>query len=198
MIGVIDYGAGNLQSVANALTHLGAAFSVCSDRGDLDAADKLLLPGVGHFGAACASLNERDMRTILADRIESDVPTLGICLGMQLLFARSEEDADAFGLGVLPGRVTELRAARVPHMGWNAVAIARACPWLPRAAGGPYYFAHGYVAADVDSGDLVGTVEIDTAAHPAIVGRGSLWGVQFHPEKSGEVGLELLERFARC
>ena len=195
MIGLVDYGAGNMRSVANALDHLGLPFEVCETPADLGRALRIVLPGVGHFGTAARRLSEVGMLEALRAQVEAGKPLLGICLGLQLLFAGSDEAPGEPGLGLLPGRTVRLEARRVPHMGWSRVVLERP---FPLAEEGYYYFAHGYVAR-VDSPEhLVGTVTIDGRSVPAVVGRDGLWGVQFHPEKSGEAGLALLAGFARC
>ena len=200
MIVIVDYGAGNLKSVANALAHVGAEFEVCNSPGTVERASKILLPGVGHFRTAMEHLHRSRMLAPLREKIVGGTPTLGICLGMQLLFDYGEEGARTAGFAILKGRVVRLGVKRVPHMGWNHIAIIQpCCPWLPREnASGPYYFAHGYIVAGQGKDALAATTDIEQISVPAIVGRDKLWGVQFHPEKSAELGLDILRRFSTC
>lgn len=197
MIAIIDYGAGNLQSVANALTHLDVTHRVCRVPGDLTDADRIILPGVGHFGSAARHLAATGLLDAIRERAQAGMPLLGICLGMQLLFATSEEDGSVNGMSLYEGRVTRLKVSRVPHMGWNQVLSRRACPLVAQPQG-HYYFAHSFAVADVPPDLVVATASIDGSELPVIVGRGQCWGVQFHPEKSAELGLDMLKRFATC
>lgn len=192
MIGVIDYSAGNITSVSNALDAAGADFTVSSSREVLERADGLILPGVGGAPGAMESLHEENLASFLSG---PTVPLLGICLGMQLLFESSEE-GDTPCLSLLPGRVVRLddSAAKVPHMGWNEVDFI---PGNPLFEGIPphscFYFAHSFIAA----GDacVLGTTDCGRR-FPSAVARGSVFGVQFHPEKSGSNGLRILKNFA--
>ncbi len=199
MIGVVDYGAGNLRSVANALDRIGVRFEVCHEASRIDGCERIVLPGVGHFGAAARSLARTGMLEALRRTAREQRPLLGICLGLQLLLDSSEEAPGAEGLGVLPGRSIRLDARTVPHMGWNQVSWSRPTEAAPRAAeDGHYYFAHGYVAAPSDGADVIAATDIDDRSFPAAIGRGAVLGVQFHPEKSGDRGLALLDDFCRC
>jgi glutamine amidotransferase len=198
MIGLIDYGAGNMQSVANALTHLDVPFRVCDGRGGLAGVDRILLPGVGHFGSAARHLCATGLMSAIREHALAGTPVIGICLGLHLLYGNSEEAPDAPGLDLLPGRVARLQASRVPHMGWNRVTCTASTRITDAGATAHYYFAHGYVAADTRPDQVAGTTEIDSTAVPAIVGENNVWGVQFHPEKSGADGLALLRRLATC
>jgi imidazole glycerol phosphate synthase glutamine amidotransferase subunit len=189
MIGVIDYRAGNLQSVANALDRLRVPFAVCERSDQVAEAERIILPGVGHFGAAARALAETGTGEALRVAAEAGKPILGICLGMQLLLEESDEAPGVPGLGLLPGGNVRLEASRVPHMGWNRVRWG--------AGEDYYYFAHSYVAAP-RSEHVVATTEVDGHEIPVAIGRGATVGVQFHPEKSGERGLELIEEFCRC
>jgi len=198
MIGVIDYGAGNLQSITNALQHLELPTRSCVTPDDLGRVDRLLLPGVGQFGAAVRRLAGDGLEKAILERVQAGVPLLGICLGLQLLFRRSDEAPGLMGLELLPGRTVGIEARIVPHMGWNRVTVTRPCPLIDEGEASYFYFAHSY-AAQLDWPELLaGTTEIDGREIPAIVGRERIWGVQFHPEKSGPAGLELLRRFAEC
>lgn len=190
-VSLIDYGTGNLHSLIKALEGGGAVVRVDRDVAAGRDADALILPGVGAFGAAAAQLGAG--REALSEAIGAGVPCLGICLGMQLLFETSEEGTGA-GLEILPGRVRKLRATRLPHMGWNEVAMGDD----PLFAGIPKliaYYANSYVAEPAAESEVIGWTEYQGERFPAAVRSGRVWGVQFHPEKSGAAGLRLLGNF---
>lgn len=189
MIGVIDYGAGNLQSVANALDRLNVPFAVCTRPTEIDRVERIILPGVGHFGAAARAMAETGADESLRAAARAGKPLLGICLGLQLLLETSDEAPDLPGLGLLPGGNVRLEARRVPHMGWNRVR------WNGRED--HYYFAHSFVA-DPRPEHVLATAELEGREIPAAIGTGRILGVQFHPERSGERGLALIEEFCRC
>ena len=174
---VVDYGAGNTRSVRAALTHLGRTSEVTADPAKITHASYVVLPGVGSARSAMAHLNETSAAAALRDRFDADGPTLGSCLGMQLALEASEEDGGVEGLGLLSGEAVRLTSGRVPRLGWAMVE-----PW-----GDTYYFAHSFAA---QSPDAIATSEGITVA----VQRGSFLGVQFHPEKSGDAGLDFLEK----
>ena len=194
-LALLDYGAGNLHSLAKALERSGAEVRVESDASALLEADGLVLPGVGAFGAAAERLAAAGPR--LRAALQGGYPALGVCLGMQLLFETSDEGPGE-GLGVLPGHVRRLQARRVPHMGWNTVRPRRGDPLLP--VGDPLvaYFANSFVADPEREEDVVATTQYAGVEMPSVVRRGSAWGVQFHPEKSGASGLNLLDAFVRA
>ncbi len=197
-VGVIDYGMGNRRSVQKAIERAGAKVTVTADHGELDACDGLVLPGVGAFPLAMRRLNERGLDELIHRAVYRDAPLLGICLGMQLLFERSEEIEPSEGLGVLPGEVRWLHAGglRLPHIGWSEVTFEQSSPLtqgLP-AAGCPFYHVHSLTVAAADAHDVLGTAEYGER-FPAIVGRGRVFGVQFHPEKSSTHGLQMLGAF---
>ena len=195
MIGVIDYGMGNRRSVQKALEHVGAQAPVTGDPEELRRCDGLVLPGVGAFPAAMRNL----LRLGLADLVrQADQPLLGVCLGMQLLFDRSDELEPAEGLGLIPGAVTALNSGglRLPHIGWNEVRFERASPLtagLP-ASGCPFYHVHSFAVRPADSADVIGTSEYGER-FATVVQRGTVFGVQFHPEKSSALGLAMLQNF---
>lgn len=194
MIAIIDYGAGNLRSVQNTLDEIGASYEVLEGPGRLGEARKILLPGVGHYGQMMRALDDRGLRGPVCERIAAGVPFLGICLGLQGLFTDSEEAPEARGLGVFPGTVRRFPLdARVPHMGWNDLerrGQSRLLEGLPER---PYvYFAHSYYVPET-----MGTAAACTYTTPytAIFERANVFGVQFHPEKSGPVGLKIVKNF---
>jgi glutamine amidotransferase len=194
MIAVIDYGAGNLHSVENALAALDASYELVREPASLARASRILLPGVGHFGQMMRSLDNLRLRSTLAERIGSGVPFLGICLGLQALFARSEEAPEAEGLGLFPECVLRFPpGSRVPHMGWNQVTSGGASPLFEGLPPEPYfYFAHSFYVPPVAA-----TAASAGYGQPftAVLASGNVYGVQFHPEKSGSGGLRLLKNF---
>lgn len=194
-IAVVDYRMGNRRSVEKALQHAGATVSITSDHAAIRAADALVLPGVGAFPRGMANLRELGLDELIRERAALGTPLLGICLGMQLLFDGSTELGGARGLGLIAGEVTALesRGLRVPHIGWNEVRFERTCALtagLP-TDGAPFYHVHSFAARPADPGDLVGTTEYGER-FATFVARGSVFGAQFHPEKSSHDGLSLL------
>ena len=196
MIALIDYGAGNLTSVRKALTALGAEYATPASPDELARFSALIVPGVGHFAATSALVGP--WRDTIGAAVRAGTPLLGICLGMQWLFEGSDEAPDAPGLGVLPGRVTRLRGnaeerLKIPHVGWNALdfrGTARILAGLePRAH---VYFTHSF-AAPVTADCVAAASHAETFA--AVVERGNVFGVQFHPEKSSEAGLRIMRNF---
>lgn len=198
MIGIIDYGAGNLRNVQAALDRLGASARCVARATDMAQLDALILPGVGQFGSAARHLEAAGLKGALLEFLGTGRPFLGICLGMQLLFESSQEDEAERGLGFFPGRIDRLEAPRLPHIGWTTVEPA------PGGADSIFhglpasffaYFAHSYAAPTTAPG--VAALASCPPPFAAAVRRGEVWGVQFHPEKSGEEGLALLRNFAR-
>jgi glutamine amidotransferase len=194
---VLDYGMGNLRSVEKALEHVGARATIGASPEEIGAADGLILPGVGAFPRAMEQIRASGLDTLLAERAAAGTPILGICLGMQLLFERSEELGGAEGLGLLPGSVTLLDAPglKVPNIGWAPVRWERQSPL---AAGieseTPFYLVHSFVARP-SADDLLGSAEYGERFACAVE-RENVFGVQFHPEKSSAAGLRLLANFA--
>ena len=196
MIAVLDYGMGNLRSVEKALAHVGAEASVTNDPARVRAAEGVILPGVGAFPKAMERICERGLDELIRERLDAGVPTLGICLGLQLLFESSTELGGAAGLGLMPGSVDRLSAdgLKLPQIGWNEVAWRRQSPLvdgLPDPC--PMYHVHTYA---VRSEEVLGTARYGEEFTSAVA-NGKLFGVQFHPEKSGRHGLRLLENFTR-
>jgi len=202
MIAIVDYGVGNLRSVQKALERVGATAVVTSDPAALDAAQGVVLPGVGAFGDGMDHLRARRLVEPVLRQVEGGKPLLGICLGMQLLFEQSEEMGLHQGLGLLPGRVVRFPGSelKVPHIGWNQLRTMGSRPvmaLLQDIPDGAYaYFVHSYYAAPAEPGDLLATTEYGLE-FASVVGRGQVYGAQFHPEKSQDVGLQLLRNFAR-
>ncbi|HLJ58689.1 MAG TPA: imidazole glycerol phosphate synthase subunit HisH [bacterium] len=198
MIAIVDYGAGNLHSIRQALLRLGLDARVVETPQGLESMTALVVPGDGAFGPAVARLRALGWAERIAEHVRAGRPFLGVCLGMQLLFDESEEDGLHLGLGVLPGRVVRLpEAVKVPHMGWNQLRVERPSPLLAGIASGAYvYFVHSYHVAPADAGLVAATTSYggDIAA---VVGRDNLWATQFHPEKSGPVGVRMLQNVAR-
>jgi imidazole glycerol-phosphate synthase subunit HisH len=198
VIAVVDYGMGNRRSVEKALEHVGARAVVTNDHTDLRAADGLIVPGVGAFPRAMDNLRALGLDELLRERVAEGVPLLGICLGMQLLFDDSVERGGAAGLGLLPGRVKALRAdgLKVPHIGWNLVRFERDSALTDGLPGEcAFYHVHTFAPVPAEPGDVLGRSEYG-APFVSVVARDSLFGVQFHPEKSSAPGLRLLENFA--
>ena len=196
MIAVIDYGAGNLFSVCNALKFLGIAHEVTKEAAVLDRADAVILPGVGAFPAAMEALTATGLTDTIINNAHKK-PLLGICLGMQMLFDSSDEMGETAGLGLIPGRVSRIPSEQViiPHMGWNELVITQECPLLAGIEQPVYtYFVHSYQAF-CDDRNIVAYCDYDGKV-PALVTDGKfVFGAQFHPEKSGEKGLMMLRRF---
>jgi imidazole glycerol-phosphate synthase subunit HisH len=197
-IAVIDYGMGNRRSVVKALEHVGADVSLTGDLQSIAEADGLVVPGVGAFGAAMSDLQALGLDEAITDAAGRNVPILGICLGMQLLFERSYELGVTDGLGLIGGEVTRLSsgALRIPHIGWNEVSFERDSPLtvgLPEG-GTAFYHVHSLAVRPRDRGDVVGTTEYGER-FSTIVAAGNVFGTQFHPEKSSIHGLELLRNF---
>lgn len=197
MIALLDYGAGNLRSVANALTYLGAPYQITEDPGTLAQADKVVFPGVGAAASCMRELHDRGLVQALRSLTS---PVLGICLGMQALGQTSAEGGEEVKcLGVLPAHTVRFAGAvKLPQIGWNTVSVVREDPLLSGIATGEYfYFLHAY-RLHVDPEFVLAVTEYGDA-YPSIVRTGNFWGVQFHPEKSGPAGLRLLRNFVeRC
>ena len=192
MIALVDYGAGNLTSVRKGFAAAGAEMYTPSSPADLERASAIVVPGVGHFGATAALAG--DWRRKILSAVNSGVPLLGVCLGLQWLFERSDEAPEMEGLGLLAGTCRRLSPTlKVPHVGWNSLAFTRTSPLLDGVTdGAQVYFTHSY-AAPVTDATVATTTHSDTFA--SIVGRDHVFGVQFHPEKSGPAGIRILRNF---
>lgn len=195
MITIIDYGAGNLRSVEKALEFLGYQAQVTSDLKTIEHAQKLILPGVGAFGAAMAKLKSRGLDTLLREVKQKGTPLLGICLGLQLLFDYSEE-SDCPGLGLLPGEIVKIPdcGLKIPQMGWNSLQIkgGRLLGQLPQQS--HVYFVHSYYLKPADESIVTATTTYGEELSVAVE-QGNLFATQFHPEKSGKIGLTILNQF---
>jgi glutamine amidotransferase len=198
MLAVIDYGAGNLRSVLHALTYLGVeSMRVIRSPHELRGADRIILPGVGAFGAGMQKLREQNLIPALRDAVFAGIPYLGICLGMQFLFEYSDEMGHHEGLGLLPGYVTrfpDMPGYKVPHMGWNEIKPTRPSPLLRGIDGGYAYFVHSYYCVPLQQSDIILQVDYGIQV-TAAVQRDNIYGVQFHPEKSQRTGLKILSNF---
>ena len=200
MIAIIDYGVGNLRSVQKAFEAVGQQAEVTSDRAMIEAASHVVLPGVGAFGAAAATLRSHGLENVARDAALSGRPFLGICVGMQLLFDVSYEYGEHAGLGLLPGSVVSFDTtnpqAKVPQIGWNAIewqkdnSLTAAVP-----SGSMAYFVHSFYCKPLESSDVLATT-FHGIGYASAVQRGNITGVQFHPEKSGDVGLALIRAWA--
>ena len=199
MIAIIDYDAGNLKSVEKALRYLGKKSVVTREPEKIFAADKVILPGVGAFGDAMENLNRFGLVDVIRTFATGKKPFLGICLGLQLLFESSEECPGVEGLCLLPGRIRRLPAEsglKIPHMGWNSLEITDGKRLFRGIDQGAYvYFVHSYYLEASESSDVAAVTEYGACIH-ASVERGNLFACQFHPEKSGEIGLKILKNFA--
>ena len=195
MIAVVDYGAGNLKSVTKALDHLGYANTIVSRPEELEAADGMILPGVGAFPMCMAALRKSGMDQAILQQAGKK-PLLGICLGMQMLLDSSTEMGGAQGLGLIPGTVEKIETnLKLPHIGWNSLNIVNPDPLTAGLSDGDYvYFVHSFCAKVKNSEDLALTTDYGTTV-TAMIARGNVFGCQFHPEKSGPVGMTILRHF---
>ena len=196
MIGIIDYGMGNLRSVQKAFEAVGHSAPVVTEPAQIARASKLVLPGVGAFGDAMRNLHDRGAIGPLLDAAQRGVLILGICLGLQLFFEESSESGVHEGLGLFKGRVRRFpESARVPHIGWNQIRIRRKSGILNGVPDGSFfYFVHSYYADPANEKDIVTTTDYGVD-YASVVGNETIFGVQFHPEKSQELGLRILRNF---
>lgn len=198
MIVIIDYGVGNLRSVQNGFAEAGFPTIVSGDPRQLEVADGLVLPGVGAFGQAMESLRQSGLDQVILSRVAAGVPLLGICLGLQMLFEKSQEMGEHTGLGLIGGDVVLFRGTlKVPQVGWNQLAIRRKHPLLDGIRDGDYvYFVHSFYARPTDPAVVLATADYGVD-FPAVVQKGNVFGIQFHPEKSSRLGIHILKNFGR-
>ncbi len=207
MTTIIDYGIGNLRSVEKALAHVGAEVERTDEPARIAAAERIVLPGVGAFGACIGEIRRRGLEAPIRSAVDAGTPLLGVCVGLQLLFEESTEGGTHTGLGLLPGRVVRFNEfgeagpddapLKVPHVGWNTVHPARSSPLLGGIEDGAhFYFVHSYHAAAARPADVLATTPYGVD-FPAIVHRNNVFGVQFHPEKSHRSGLRILKNFSK-
>ena len=201
MIAIIDYGAGNLQSVKKALDYLGEPNFITAKSSEIESADALILPGVGSFGDAMQSLTDSGLLETVRAAALSDTPFLGICLGLQLLFPESEESKGVKGLGVLPGKIIKFpgdMGLKIPQIGWNSINIREGCKLYAGVPQNAYvYFVHSYYLQAADPEVVAATAEYGVTFHASVADEAHrLYATQFHPEKSGAVGLRILRNFA--
>ena len=200
MIAIVDYGVGNLFSLESSFAAIGVEVTVTADPAALRAADKILLPGVGAFEDAAKKLRQTGLDTVVKDLAAAGKPLMGICLGMQLLFDKSYEYGEHEGLGLIPGKVIPISNAipaglKIPHIGWNALHFHKECPIFKETKDGDcVYFVHSFYATGCEE-FTVANAEYG-AALTAAVAKDNVYGCQFHPEKSGAVGLKILKAFA--
>lgn len=199
MIAIIDYDAGNLKSVEKALLFLGEQVQVTQDRETILRADKVILPGVGNFGDAMEKLRARRLDEVIHQVVEKGSPFLGICLGLQLLFERSDEAPGVLGLGILKGeilRIPDGEGLKIPHIGWNSLTLQNGGRLFRNMEEEPYvYFVHSYYLRAEEEGIVKATAQYGVSIH-ASVEQGNVFACQFHPEKSSRTGLQILKNFA--
>lgn len=199
MIVIIDYGMGNLKNVYNALKHLNIPSKVSNEISEIKGADKLILPGVGAFNKAMYNLNNRGLTDVIKDKVNSGTPILGICLGMQMLFQKGYENGECNGLSFIDGNVKLLEPkekVKIPHIGWNRLEYNSQNDLIKGLDENSFvYYVHSYAATDMNDKNLIGFSNYGGIKVPSIVCKDNVYGTQFHPEKSGEVGLKILKNF---
>lgn len=198
MVAIIDYDAGNIKSVEKALLHLGEDVVITRDREQILNSDKVILPGVGAFGDAMEKIRSYGLDKVIYEVVDKKIPFLGICLGLQLLFEKSDETSGVKGLGILPGevlRIPDKEGLKIPHMGWNSIKIKEGARLFKDIPQDSYvYFVHSYYLKAGREEDVVATTEYSTLIH-ASVEHENVFACQFHPEKSSEIGLKILKNF---
>ena len=199
MIAIIDYGAGNIQSVSKALAHIGCEAFITRDKDKILKADGAVLPGVGSFGDTMDTMTEYGIKDTVIEYAKSGKPFLGICLGLQLLFPKSEESPEADGLGIFDGSITKIPSGeglKIPHIGWNSLDIKKKDGLFKGIGKNPYvYFVHSYFLNASDKSIVSAQTEYGVTIDAAVE-KGNVYATQFHPEKSGETGLKILRNFA--
>ena len=199
MIAIVDYGAGNLHSVKNALDFIGARSVITGDASVINDADKVILPGVGAFGDAMARLKESALTDAVKQAVADGKPFLGICLGLHMLFEESEESAGAQGLGIFKGKIVKIpdTGLKIPHMGWNSISVTKDSRILKNIGDEPYvYFVHSYYIKPEDE-EIVSAYTEYGARLGIAIEKDNVFATQFHPEKSGDVGMTILKNFVK-
>ncbi len=195
MIVIIDYGSGNLKSIKNGFSKIGEETTISQDTAEMEKADALVLPGVGSFGTAMDHLE--NYKDTIHDHINDGKPFLGVCLGLQVLFTRSQESEGVKGLDVFKGEVAKIpEGLKIPHMGWNNLKIVNECPILQGIGDEYMYFVHSYYVKPEDEDIIAATTDYGIDLTAAVC-KDNVFATQFHPEKSGEVGLNILKNFVR-
>ncbi len=197
MIAIIDYGAGNLHSVKNALDFLGAESKITGSTSEILSADKVILPGVGAFGSAMNALTASGLNEVIFEVADKGTPLLGICLGLQLMFEKSEEAPDVKGLGLFKGTIVKIpdRGLKIPHMGWNSIEVVKDSRILNNIGENPFvYFVHSYYLNASDEGVVSAYTDYGERLGIAVE-KDNVFATQFHPEKSGETGMKILKNF---
>lgn len=201
MIVIIDYGMGNLKSVSNALNHLNIENKISDDINEIRNADGLILPGVGAFPDAMETIEEKGLDKVIKEEVQKGKPLLGICLGMQLLFEKSYEGVEKNGLGLIKGNIVKMNEdkennIKIPHIGWNNLVYNKKHSIINNIEEGKFvYYVHSYYAQSYNDEDLIAYSEYGDNKIPGLVSHNNVIGAQFHPEKSGEYGLEMLKNF---
>ncbi len=198
MLAIINYGAGNLRSVQKACEYVGEKAIITDNREEILNADRVILPGVGSFGSCIESIRKANLFDCIRQVTESGTPFLGICLGLQLLFEASDESPDAKGLGILKGRCVKIPPSdgvKIPHIGWNSITFPNPSPLFTGIEDGSFvYFVHSYYMQPNDKSVITAVCDY-SASLPVALSRGNIHATQFHPEKSGDVGLKILKNF---
>ena len=198
MIAIIDYDAGNIKSVEKALLYLGEKAEITRDKQKILNADKVILPGVGNFGDAMENIHKYELAPVIKKVVDKKTPFLGICVGLQLLFERSDESDGVPGLGILEGeilRIPDKDGIKIPQIGWNDIKIDKSCPIFKELPENPFvYFVHSYYLKARDESIVKATTEYGTLIHAAVQ-KDNVFACQFHPEKSSEIGLKILKNF---
>ncbi|BER92588.1 imidazole glycerol phosphate synthase subunit HisH [Atrimonas thermophila] len=199
MIAIIDYGIGNLFSVSKALNRLGQETQITCEPETVEKASAIVLPGVGSFGEAMENLQKKELINVILKNADEGKPILGICLGMQILFERSQESPHAKGLSLIQGEVRKLPPTnKIPHIGWNRIYFKKKTELTEDIPQGRFfYFAHSYYVLPADDQPIIGICNYNLVI-PAIINQDNIWGVQFHPEKSSTWGMKFLENWVRC
>lgn len=200
MIGIIDYGMGNLKSAANGLKEVGAEYVISDQAGTLEKCDRLILPGVGAFPDAMANIRAKGLYEPVKEMVNSGKPVLGICLGMQMLYEVSEENGTTEGFGFLKGRIIRMEGdIRIPQIGWNLLEKKQEHPVFDLISDRPFvYYVHSYYASETDPAEVFATSTYGPITVPGLVGRDNVVGCQFHPEKSGRDGLKILKWYTEA